>query len=52
MVRVCSTHGKEKDLIQGSVGKPEGKRRQRRLSLRCKVNSKIDLREIGWGGID
>jgi hypothetical protein len=34
------------------VGKPEGKRPLGRLSRRCVDNNKMDLREIGWDGVD
>jgi hypothetical protein len=34
------------------VGKPEGKRPLGRPRLRWKDNIKMDLGEIGWGGID
>jgi hypothetical protein len=34
------------------VGKPEGKRQLGRPRLRWVDNIKMDLREIGWGGID
>jgi hypothetical protein len=34
------------------VGKPEGKRPLGRLRRRCVGNIKIDLREIGWDGVD
>jgi hypothetical protein len=34
------------------VGKPEGKRPHGRPSRRWEDNIKIDLREIGWGGVD
>jgi hypothetical protein len=34
------------------VGKPEGKRPLGRPRRRWVDNIKIDLREIGWGGID
>jgi hypothetical protein len=34
------------------VGKPEGKRPLGRPTRRWKDKIKIDLREIGWGGID
>jgi hypothetical protein len=33
------------------VGKPEGKRQLRRPRRRCVDNIKLDLREIGWGGM-
>jgi hypothetical protein len=34
------------------VGKPKGKIPLRRLRRGCVDNIKMDLREIGWGGID
>jgi hypothetical protein len=34
------------------VGKPEGKRPLGRPTCRGKDNIQIDLREIGWGGMD
>jgi hypothetical protein len=34
------------------VGKSEGKRTVRRTRRRWKGNIKMDLREIGWGGVD
>jgi hypothetical protein len=34
------------------VGKPEGKRPLGRPRRRWKDNIKIDLREIGWEGVD
>jgi hypothetical protein len=34
------------------VGKPEGKRTLVRQKRRWKDNIKIDLREIGWDGMD
>jgi hypothetical protein len=34
------------------VGKPEGKRPLGRPRHRWEDNIKIDLREIGWGGMD
>jgi hypothetical protein len=34
------------------VGKPEGKRPIGRLRGGWKDNIKMDLREIGWGGMD
>jgi hypothetical protein len=35
-----------------SVGKPEGKRSLGRPGRRLEDNIKMDLREIGWGGMD
>jgi hypothetical protein len=34
------------------VGKPEGKRPLGRLRRRWGDNIRMDLREIGWGGMD
>jgi hypothetical protein len=34
------------------VGKPEGNRPLGRYSQRWEDNIKMDLREIGWGGMD
>jgi hypothetical protein len=34
------------------VGKPEGKRPLQRLTRRWVDNIKMDLREIGWDGVD
>jgi hypothetical protein len=34
------------------MGKPEGKRPLGRLRRRWVNNIKMDLREIGWGGMD
>jgi hypothetical protein len=34
------------------VGEPEGKRQLRRTRRRWGDNIKIDLREIGWNGMD
>jgi hypothetical protein len=34
------------------VGKPEGKRPRRRPRRRWADNIKIDLSDIGWGGMD
>jgi hypothetical protein len=34
------------------AGKPEGKRPLGRPRLRWEDNIKMDLREIGWGGMD
>jgi hypothetical protein len=34
------------------VGKPEGKRPLGRQRRRWVDNIKMDLREIGWGGVD
>jgi hypothetical protein len=48
MGRACSTRNAYRIL----VGKPEGKRLLRRPIYRWVDNIKMDLREIGWGGMD
>jgi hypothetical protein len=45
----CSANGGEYRIL---VGKPEGKRRLGRPRLRWVDNVKMDLREIGWDGVD
>jgi hypothetical protein len=37
---------------RGEVGKPEERRPLGRLRRRWKDNIKMDLREVGWGGLD
>jgi hypothetical protein len=34
------------------VGKPEGRRQLGRHRRRWENNIKMDLREVGWGGVD
>jgi hypothetical protein len=34
------------------VGKPEGRRTLGRPRRRWEDNTKMDLREVGWGGMD
>jgi hypothetical protein len=52
MGRACSTNGANRNAYRILVGKPEEKRplvgRHRR---RWEDNIKMDLREIGWGGM-
>jgi hypothetical protein len=38
--------------VQGFVGKPEGRRRLGKPRRRWEDNIKIDLRKVGWKGID
>jgi hypothetical protein len=47
----CSKHGK-RNAYRILVVKPEGKRPLGRTRYNWEYNIKIDLREIGWGGID
>jgi hypothetical protein len=51
MGRACSTNGETRNACRLLVGKPRGNGplvRQRRRW----VDIKMDLREIGWGGVD
>jgi hypothetical protein len=45
----CTTNGENAYRIL--VGKPKGKRPLRRPIRRWVDNIKMDLREIGWGGL-
>jgi hypothetical protein len=44
--------GEKRNAYRVSVGKPEGKRPLERQRRRWVDNNKIDLREIGWDGVD
>jgi hypothetical protein len=44
--------GKKRNAYRALVGKPEGKRALGRPRSRCVESIKIDLREIGWDGMD
>jgi hypothetical protein len=44
--------GERRNAYRVLVGKPEGKRLLGKPGLRWEDNIKMDLREIGWGGID
>jgi hypothetical protein len=44
--------GETKNAYRILVGKPEGKRPLGRPICRWVDNIKMDLREIGWGGMD
>jgi hypothetical protein len=52
MGRTCSTNGAKKNAYMILVGTPEGKRPLGRPRHRWEDNIRMDLREIGWGGID
>jgi hypothetical protein len=43
--------GEKRNAYRLSVGKSEGKRPIGRLRHRCVGNIKMDLLEIGWGGV-
>jgi hypothetical protein len=44
--------GEKKNAYRILVGNPEGKRPLRRTRRRWVDNIKMDLREIGWDGMD
>jgi hypothetical protein len=44
--------GEKRNVYRILVGKPEGKRPLRRRRCRWVDNIKIELRGIGWGGMD
>jgi hypothetical protein len=44
--------GEKRNAYRVLVGKPEGKRPLGRPRPRREDNIKMDLREIGWGGVD
>jgi hypothetical protein len=52
MGRACSTNGEKKNAYSLLVGNPEGKRPLERSRRRWVDNIKMDLREIGWDGMD
>jgi hypothetical protein len=52
MGRACSTNGEKRNAYRILVGKPERKRQMGRPRRRWVENIKMDLREIGWDGMD
>jgi hypothetical protein len=52
MGRASSTNGDKRNEYRILVGKPEGKRPLGTSIHRCVDNIKMDLREIGWGGMN
>jgi hypothetical protein len=44
--------GERRGAYRALVGKPEGTRPLERPRRRWENNIKMDLREVGWGGID
>jgi hypothetical protein len=44
--------GEKRNAYRILVGKPEGKRSLGRPRRKWEDNIKMDLREIGWGGMD
>jgi hypothetical protein len=52
MGRAFSTIGKKRNVYRILVAKPEGKRPLGRPRRRRVDNTKVDLREMGWDGMD
>jgi hypothetical protein len=52
MGRVCSAYGERIGVHRVMVGKPEGKRPLGRPRRRWEDNIKMDLKEVGCGGVD
>jgi hypothetical protein len=52
MGRACSTNGEKKSACRIVVGNPEGKRPLGRPKRRWMGIIKMDLRDIGWDGVD
>jgi hypothetical protein len=52
MGRACSTDGEERIVYRGLVRKPEGKRPLGRPRRWWEDNIRIDLQEVGCGGMD
>jgi hypothetical protein len=50
--RECSTNGEKRNAYRILVGKSEGKRQLGRPRCRWVDNIKIDVRKIGWDGMD
>jgi hypothetical protein len=46
------TNGEKRNAYRILLGKPEGKRQLGRPRYRMVDNIKMDLRGIGWGGMD
>jgi hypothetical protein len=52
MGRACSTNREKSNPYRILVGKPEGKISLGRSRRRWEDNIRMDLRKIGWGGMD
>ena len=48
----CSAYGERRGVYRVLVGKPEGKRPLGRPRRRWEDNIKMDLQEVGCGGMD
>jgi hypothetical protein len=52
MGRACSTNGEKRNAYSILVGNPEGRRQLGKPRRRWVYNIKMDVREIGWDGMD
>jgi hypothetical protein len=52
MDRAFSTHGEKRNICRILVGNPEGKRSLGRPRRKWENNIKVDLRKMGWDGMD
>jgi hypothetical protein len=52
MSKTCGTNGENMNAYRISVGKARRKKTLGRPRSRWVDNIKMDLREIGWGGMD
>ena len=48
----CNTMGERRGVYRVLVGKPEGKKPTERLRCRWDDDIKMDLQEVGCGGVD
>jgi len=48
----CSVYGERRGVYRVLVGKPEGKRPLGRPRHRWEDNTKMDLQEVGCGGVE
>jgi len=49
---VCSTYGARRGVYRVLARRPEGKRPLGRTRRRWEDNIKMDLQEVGWGGME
>jgi hypothetical protein len=52
MGMACSTHGEKRNSYRILMGKPEGKGPLGEPRRRWENNIRMDLREVGWDGVD
>jgi hypothetical protein len=52
MGRACGTNGEKRNAYRILIGKPQGKIPLERPRRRWEDNIKMDLNEMGWGGMD